>query len=254
MYTSQLINRKHPQILRIPKVTAWIPEYTVSTENGSDRLKGAAEEVEDILGIFKGRTIRNTKEKTEVGKLLQDKSIIHLAMHSLANEGGGESPYFILDTINDPMLGDRMYNYEISALLLTTPMVVLSSCETAAGKLQRGEGIMSLSRSFLQAGAKSVVHSLWPVEDIKGRDIMIGFYGELKRGHSKSNALSTVKKRYLKSNPPFYTHPYYWASFQITGDTSPLYSKWRTGILTGSIMLVFVSLFYWKRRSFFRRA
>ena len=82
---------------------------------------------------------------------------------------------------------------------------------------------------------------------------MIGFYGEMKRGHSKSGALSTVKKQYLKSHPPFYTHPYYWAAFQITGDTSPLYSKWRIGILTASILLICATSFYLARRNFFRR-
>jgi len=253
MYNSQLIERKHPQLLRVPRVTAWIPEHNASPDNGSDRLQGAVEEVRDILEVVKGNAISNTQEKREVVRLLQEKSIIHLAMHSLATENGSGSPYFVLDTVEDPLLVNRVYDYEINALQLTTPLVVLSSCETAVGKLQNGEGIMSLSRSFLQAGAKSVVHTLWPVEDIKSRDIMIGFYGEMKRGHSKSSALSSVKKQYLKSHPPFYTHPYYWAAFQITGDTSPLYSKWRIGILTTSILLICITSFYLARRNFFRR-
>ena len=76
---------------------------------------------------------------------------------------------------------------------------------------------MSLSRSFLQAGAASVVHSLWPVEDAKSREIMVGFYREIKRGHSKRSALTKVKKQYITEHPPFYTHPYYWAPFILVG-------------------------------------
>ena len=147
-----------------------------------------------------------------------------------------------------------MHDYEINALQLSTPMVVLSSCETAGGQLHRGEGIMSLSRSFLQAGATSVVHSLWPVEDAKSGEIMVGFYKEIKRGRSKSRALAQVKKQYLEEQAPFYTHPYYWAAFQITGDISPLHSK-RSGIpITGSILLAFMIFAYLRRRSLFPRA
>ena len=112
---------------------------------------------------------------------------------------------------------------------------------------------MSLSRSFLQAGAASVVHSLWPVEDAKSREIMAGFYRELKRGHSKSSALNKVKKEYIAKQPPFYTHPYYWAAFQVTGDISPLHSKRRATLIPGAILLAFLIIYGVKRRSFFRR-
>ncbi len=191
--------------------------------------------------------------KPEVVSLLQENSILHLAMHSLANENTGKSPYFILDTLADPMLANRMHDYEINALNLSTPMVVLSSCETAGGHLLSGEGIMSLSRSFLQAGAPSVVHSLWPVEDAKSREIMLAYYRELKRGHSKRKALSKVKRQYINQQPPFYTHPYYWAAFQITGDTSPLHIKRSGSFITGSILIVFLLVYYLRRRSLFRR-
>ena len=174
-------------------------------------------------------------------------------MHSLATEYSGLSPYFLLDTIGDPLLSSRLHDYEINALSIISPMVVLSSCETAGGELRSGEGVMSLSRSFLQAGAASVVHSLWPLEDSKSRDVMTGFYGELKRGLSKGKALSNAKRLYIKQPPPFYTHPYYWAAFQITGDSVPLRSKGKWPLSAGSILMAFVIFAYFRRRSFFRR-
>ncbi|MCK4880402.1 MAG: CHAT domain-containing protein [Bacteroidales bacterium] len=253
MYNSQLIKRKRSRVWGFPGVTAWIPEHTTAPVHGFGKLKGAVEEVQDILKVVKGHSIQKSLEKSEVISLLQENSILHLAMHSLATENSGKSPYFILDTITDPLLANRMHDYEINALNLSTPMVVLSSCETAGGQLRSGEGIMSLSRSFLQAGATSVVHSLWPVEDAISREIMVGFYREIKQGHSKSSALSNVKRQYLESHPPFYTHPYYWAAFQITGDTSPLHSKWRGSYTIGSILIVFLIFYYLKRRSLFRR-
>jgi len=254
MYNSQLINRKRSWDLRFPDVTAWIPEQTKSATQRFGKLQGAMEEVQDIMELVKGRSIQQSLEKPELVSLLEENSILHLAMHSLATENTGKSPYFILDTLRDPMLANRMHDYEINALHLSTPMVVLSSCETAGGFLHSGEGIMSLSRSFLQAGASSVVHTLWPVEDAKSREIMVAYYREIKRGHSKSEALSNVKKQYMLEQPPFYTHPYYWAAFQITGDTSPLHSKRRVSFIIGSFLMALLIFYYLKRRSFLRRA
>jgi len=253
MYNSQLINRKRSWDLRFPDVTAWIPEQTKVATQSFGKLQGAMEEVQDIMELVKGRSIQQSLEKPELASLLESNSILHLAMHSLATENTGNSPYFILDTLRDPLLGNRMHDYEINALNLSTPMVVLSSCETAGGFLHSGEGIMSLSRSFLQAGASSVVHTLWPVEDAKSREIMVSYYREIKRGHSKSVALSNVKKQYMLEHPPFYTHPYYWAAFQITGDTSPLHNKRRVSCIIGSLLIALLIFYYLKRRSFFRR-
>jgi len=253
MYNSQLIRHKQPRTWNIPEVTAWIPGHVTDPAMGAGYLQGAEEEVREILEITNGRRIRESLEKPELMAVLEENSIIHLAMHSLAIENTGISPYFILDSIRDPLLGNRMHDYEINALNLSSPMVVLSSCETAAGRLHKGEGIMSLSRSFLQAGAASVVHSLWPVEDAKSREIMSGFYRELSRGPSKSRALAEVKKQYIAENPPFYTHPYYWAAFQITGDISPLRDRRQAFMVLGFVLVALLILYGAKRRSFFRR-
>jgi len=253
LYNSQLMKGNKSWNWLFPEVMAWIPEQLTSTANGLGKLRGAEDEVQEILELIGGHSVQKSMRKPEVASLLQDNSIIHLAMHSLSRENRGSSPYFVLDTLTDPMLSNRMYDYEINALNLSSPMVVLSSCETAGGQLQNGEGVMSLSRSFLQAGATSVVHTLWPVDDAKSREIMVGFYEEIKRGKTKSSALSKVKRAYLDQHPPFYTHPYYWAAFQITGDPSPLHSKRRVSSILGPFLIALLVLAYLKRRSFRRR-
>jgi len=253
MYNSQLIKGKKSRNWRFPEVMAWIPEQATGMTPGDGKLQGAEDEVQEILELMKGRRVQKSMKKPEVASLLQENSIIHLAMHSLASENRGSSPYFVLDTLPDPLLSNRMYDYEINALNLSSPMVVLSSCETAGGYMHSGEGVMSLSRSFLQAGATSVVHTLWPVDDAKSREIMLGFYGEIKRGKTKSSALSQVKRAYLNQHPPFYTHPYYWAAFQITGDPSPLHSKRRVSSILGPFLVALLALAYLNRRSFRRR-
>jgi tetratricopeptide (TPR) repeat protein len=253
LYNSQLISQNRSRGRRFPDLTAWIPAQSTSPENSLEKLQGAKEEIQDILKLVKGHIIQKTLEKPELEKLLEENSILHLAMHSLATEKNGISPYFILDSISDPLLSKRMHDYEIQALSISSPMVVLSSCETAGGELRSGEGIMSLSRSFLQAGAGSVVHSLWPVEDSKSREVMSEFYREIKRGQSKGKALSNAKSLYISKHPPFYTHPYYWAAFQVSGDSTPLRSKWTWPLIPGSILTVILIFCYLRRRSFFRR-
>jgi len=203
LYNARFTDNSHPTKNRFPKVTAWVPGDSTTTDSSYKFLKGAMEEAQQIVNLVRGRSIMHSLSKQEAKDLLQENSIIHLAMHAMAQEGSGGSPYFILDPEKNTPQGNRLHDYEISSLALLSPMVVLSSCETAAGHLHSGEGIMSLSRSFLQAGAASVVHSLWPVEDAKGRDLMIGLYKELKRGNRKSRAMSNAKKRYLASTPPF---------------------------------------------------
>jgi CHAT domain-containing protein len=254
LYNSRLLARQSPRSWTFPEVTAWIPENAGDTEQGFGSLDGAVEEVRDIMEVTKGQSIQRSLNKPQLSEVLQQHSIIHLAMHSLAMESSGSSPYFILDSVSDPSLGNRMHDYEINALNLSAPMVVLSSCETAGGRLHKGEGIMSLSRSFLQAGASSVVHSLWPVEDLKSREIMVGFYKELKKGRTKSGALAAVKKQYISQQPPAYTHPYYWAAFQVTGNNAPLQVKKKAILVMGSVLVVILVLYGLKRRSFFRRA
>jgi len=251
---SHLINRQKSMRARFPKINAWIPDYSSSGADGPVNLPGAVEEVHAILKDTRGRSIRSFTDKAIAGKLLEEKAVIHLAMHALGTEGTSVSPYFLLDAEKDSLHSNRLFDYEINALSIVSPMVVLSSCETASGSLLPGEGIKSLSRSILQAGAGAVVHTLWQVDDVKGSNIMTEFYRQLKRGLSISNAMSEAKKHYLAHTPPIYTHPYYWATYQVTGNTTPLISPWRNAFLAVMILSFCIVCFYLMRRNFLARS
>ncbi len=222
MYNSRTMNRVWKPESSFPKIHAFVPDYAHTRPDSSLYLWGALSEVREIVGMVKGSRIEDVLSKDELLEYMSDEVVIHLAMHAHADDKGGSPPYFLLDTDHDSVYSDRLYDYEINSMVLTSPMVVLSSCETGGGLLQLGEGIFSLSRSFLLAGAASVIHTLWPVEDVKAHQIMVGFYQELKTGKSKGQALSMAKKKYLVNSPPSYTHPYYWAGYQVTGNPDPL--------------------------------
>jgi len=104
---------------------------------------------------------------------------------------------------------------EIMDLDLDCDLVVLSACRTGRGQLLSAEGFIGLSRAFLYAGARSVVVSLWNVDDMSTSELMKSFYGFLAEGKTNTEALRLAKEDTLKNGKE--THPYYWAPFIITG-------------------------------------
>jgi CHAT domain-containing protein len=103
---------------------------------------------------------------------------------------------------------DKLYSMNIDADLVT-----LSACETGLGKVANGDDVVGLTRGFLYAGSNSIVSSLWKVDDQATGDLMAGFYNALK----KTGKREALRKAQLSSQKK-YPHPYYWASFQLTGN------------------------------------
>jgi CHAT domain-containing protein/Tfp pilus assembly protein PilF len=106
---------------------------------------------------------------------------------------------------------------EASSLdLWGTQLVVLSACETGVGEVSNGEGVYGLRRAFVVAGAASQLFSLWQVDDLGTKDLMVKYYQQLLAGKGRSEALRQTQLEML--NDPRYRHPYYWAVFNLSGD------------------------------------
>ena len=107
--------------------------------------------------------------------------------------------------VNDGML----YAEEIAALdMLNTDMVVLSACNTAIGEYSLN-GVLGLQRAFKKAGCKTIVMTLWKVNDRATSLFMTTFYRNLFSGASKYDAFTAAQKAVRKE----YEDPYYWAPF-----------------------------------------
>jgi len=131
--------------------------------------------------------------------------------------------------------------YEIYSVQLKAKMVVLSSCYTGTGKLYAGEGVLSLARGFIFSGSRSVVMSLWEVDDKEGTEIIKLFYKYLKSGNNKSEALRKARLNYLGGADMLRAHPYYWSTLVNYGDDSPLYiGNFTKGILSLLVILMVV--------------
>ena len=105
-----------------------------------------------------------------------------------------------------------------------TRMVVLSACETGVGDVQNGEGVYGLRRALVLAGAESQVMSLWQVSDAATRDLMISYYQHLRAGEGRADALRQVQLAMLKGGRNR-EHPFYWASFILSGDWRPAFDQ-----------------------------
>ncbi|MCU0685698.1 MAG: CHAT domain-containing protein, partial [Polyangiaceae bacterium] len=104
--------------------------------------------------------------------------------------------------------------------LYGTKLVVLSACETGLGRIATGEGVYGLRRALTIAGAESQVTSLWRVDDGSTAQLMGSYFGALRDGVGRSQALRQAQLGLLKQER--YRHPYYWAAFVASGDWRPL--------------------------------
>jgi CHAT domain-containing protein len=106
---------------------------------------------------------------------------------------------------------------EIRRQELRADLVTLSACETAVGRLEGQEGVANLARTFILAGAKSVVASLWMVDDRSTATLMNKFYSHAGQGKSVAVALSDAQREMIQEFGENFS-PYYWAGFLVIGD------------------------------------
>ena len=108
---------------------------------------------------------------------------------------------------------------EIAQLHFNAELVVLSACDTAVGPLQGQEGIANLSKAFLLAGARTVVSTLWQIDDSSSLFLMKHFYAHLLEKRSPASALTAAKRDMLRTFGGNAV-PYQWAAFTIEGAAS----------------------------------
>jgi CHAT domain-containing protein len=204
------------------------------------RLPGTEEEAKELKKILPQATILTQAEATENAlKQVKKPQILHIATHGFflespkTNNNTNEVANF-----DNPLLRSGLVfagvkvsqsagdDGVLSALeatnlnLVGTKLVVLSACDTGNGDISTGEGVYGLRRALVIAGSESQLISLWKVSDSATKDLMIAYYQRLKKGEGRSEALRQTQLAMLKSKDQ--NHPFYWASFIPSGDSSPM--------------------------------
>ena len=169
--------------------------------------------------------------------------IIHLATHGKANDQSSDYSFLAFYEIKDSIENELLYVKDLYNLDLQADMVVLSACETGIGDLRNGEGIISLARGFFYAGAKSIITTLWSIDDKPTAKIMELFYKNLKKGQTKDVALRNAKRSYINAqSATMKAHPRFWAGFVPVGNMEALELKggrsfWWVWVLGGVLVL-----------------
>jgi CHAT domain-containing protein len=249
------------------KVLAFAPEYKEVKEPAqyaSNRqldddeeilfpLPGIIKEVQSINETVPSRIFLNEKAtEANFKKYASDYNVLHLAMHTIMRDDEPLKSHLAftnVDTVEN-VEDNKLYAYEIYNMKLNAQMAVLSSCSSGFGKMQKGEGMMSLARGFIYAGCPSIIMTLWQVSDQSSSQLMTSFYKFLKKGKSKQESMRLAKLDYLDSADDITSNPYFWSAFVVVGDGSPIYNK--TGVAYWMIVITLfigVLLFLQYRRS-----
>jgi CHAT domain-containing protein len=186
-------------------------------------IPGSRDEVRDAATLLEARHAEVDLQLGEDGtkdafeRAMREKhSIVHLAVHALADSKNPDhAALFLLDDKKSGKDG-MLDSAEVLTLSVRANIVVLSACETAVGRLEGQEGIATLSRAFLLAGARTVVSTLWTIDDTFSRFLMAQFYTGIADGQTAGIALRNAKLELLKTFGP-QAVPFRWAAYTLEG-------------------------------------
>ncbi len=221
------------------------------SEQGISLLPGTKKETDAIHQLLQKQQIQtqlfqSEQATEEMIKKLQSPNILHIATHGYFIEDENLKTFdhvdedklkvfyddplmragLLLANCENDLLKSKIYKnqddgvltaYEASQLnLQNTDLVVLSACQTGLGNVKNEEGIFGLQRAFFLAGAKSLIISLWSVDDEATQEFMIAFYDAwLNQKMSKRKAFLFAQQK-IKSQERFFS-PYFWGAFVLIG-------------------------------------
>jgi CHAT domain-containing protein len=200
-------------------------------------LPWSRREVEGIAALFPPGRVKvflgAEATEEEAKKITKGSRILHFATHARVDDR------FPLNSALELTMPEGFPENRENGLLqaweifekvrLDADLVVLSGCETALGEEQGGEGLIGLTRAFQYAGARTVMASLWSVQDQATSELMIRFYKHFRAGLPKDEALRHAQIELIRGPIEVVNEkgektlldasaPYYWAGFQIYGD------------------------------------
>ncbi len=221
-----------------------------TTRGGIIPLPSTRTEIEQIANEFtkKGWNVNShlgEKALEEAVKGVDNPRILHIATHGkflkdieirndemlmgMETKRVAENPllrsFLLFSGAENTLNNQKLENQNIDDGLLTayeamnlnldkTDLVVLSACETGLGEIKNGEGVYGLQRAFQQAGAKSIIMSLWTVPDKETQELMTSFYSKWLNGKDKRTAFNEARNEMRDK----YHYPYYWGGFVMVGE------------------------------------
>jgi CHAT domain-containing protein len=179
-------------------------------------LPHAAEELRDAAREYRASTILADEDATmdALRRAVPGASVLHFAGHAVANESFPWRSHLLLAPGEADGVAnvDALSSIDFSGLRL----VVLSACRTASGRSARGEGVISLTRPFLEQGVDAVVGTLWDADDQGAREALRRFHASYAEGRDAISALRDAQVALIKSDDAVLRHPASWGAFVVT--------------------------------------
>ncbi len=204
---------KPTDLMRVSSEKVVPVSSVVAFANATEDLPAAAIEGEQIAALFPQSKLFEGKEATRENffKYGGKAEVLHLATHGELNLDDSLKNYLALAG-NQQVAQEEIFSLGLEE----TSIVILSACNTAMGEGTEAKYVASLAEAFWIAGSRSVVASLWDVNDESTALLMTEFYAKLREGVGKAVALQAAQMA-VRSREE-YAHPYYWAGFLLFGD------------------------------------
>ena len=184
------------------------------------RLRGAELEAQALADAYPGATMMAGSNATRPAfeAAAARAAIVHLAGHAIVDDERPDAAIVPLAPTRDPADVGYLTTQDIRAMNFSaTRLVVLSACESGGFRSQRYGGLDGLSGAFIAAGAKGVVGSLWRVDDLSTKDLMMAFHDSYRTGGDAARALQAAQLRLLRSTNVALRSPAIWGAFRYVG-------------------------------------
>jgi CHAT domain-containing protein/Tfp pilus assembly protein PilF len=228
----------NPAKLSMAPFTEWVSNTGKSTA-ALARLSSSKTEAEAIGGTT---LLNKNATKQRFLKLANGYNIIHLATHAYASDKDPNRSFITFYPTNpDSVLSFQLFEPEIYNLKLNkAQLVVLSACESGAGELVKGEGVMSLSRAFSYAGCNNIITSMCKADDASTAYIAMRLHKYIAGGYGISEALQKAKLDYIEDDAisPVKKRPGYWANMRLIGNFEMPEAKHYALYITSGILFV----------------
>jgi CHAT domain-containing protein len=233
-YSGTLLFDYNPERKPIKKLALFLPDCSKYDKEYSKNLEkyypimGAKEEVDAVRRFTQGDLFTGDQATESNFKSASPKyDVIHIVSHTQLNDQIPTLSSLVFRPDSVLQEDGLLHSFELYQMQLNAKLVVLSGCNTGMGRLQLGEGLLSLGRSFFYTGVRSLVYTLWPVADKSSAKLISIFYSQLVKNKGLEISLQSAKIQYLAEADPAKSHPFYWASYQIVGKVDSIQlNKW----------------------------
>jgi CHAT domain-containing protein/tetratricopeptide (TPR) repeat protein len=200
------------------------PELSAVLRSGTALvpLPGSRDEAAAIADLYAPRSavfVGDAATERQARSIPPGTRIVHFAVHGIVNERFPLNSGLALTVPAkraETQENGLLQAWEIiNHVRLDADLVTLSTCQSAIGSVAGGEGLLTLARAFQYAGARTVLASLWRVEDRATARLMTSFYRSLRSGSTIVDSLRAAQLALLRTSE--HRHPFYWAAFTISG-------------------------------------